>query len=487
MKAKGIRAGAVIALVALAALTACDDDPNSPQERLTLTACPTGAQDVNSPVTLDFSVPLLPSSVAAGNVVVTDALTGLEIPGSLSVDPSAPNRVRFTPSSPFRFSQDVRIRIQRLLSAGTRSEVPVTVCELTTQPPPITELFWRALPSAGGLRLNGVSLAAKDTGYALSQLGVLFARDSSGDFTVRYQQPYFSAGFDVDFVSRNHGFMAMQDFRTNQSLLLETNDAGVTFDSIGVVPSYIARRIAFRQVGTPATIFGLVGGGNTGITLIYKWRPESRTLTQQLSSTSSGYPNDLAIATNDTTRAVAVTNGIRVGSFVKYGRVYVSLDGGSSWTEVAGMQASDSTLTYFGAAMRGNGEVWVSGGNGYLARLTPTGPGTYSVARVSLPGLTSFNAADPFALLLTDVEFARDNDQIGWVIGAQQVGVENGQPRYQGVIYRTRDGGGSWTRQGVFGANNYGAEFPRLNRLSVLSSTAVWIAGDGGTVLSYQP
>lgn len=487
MKANGIRAGAMFALAALAALAACDDDPNSPQERLTLNACPTGAQDVNAPITLDFSVPLLASTVAPGNVVVTDAATGLEIPGSLGVDPGTPNRVRFTPSSPFRYSQEVRVRVQNLLSADTHVEVPVTVCELTTEPPPITELFWRTLPNAGGLRLNGISLAAKDTGYALSQLGVLFARDSGGDFVVRYQRPYFSAGFDIDFVSRDHGFMTAQNFRTNQSLLLETTDAGVTFDSIGVIPGYIARRIAFRAVGTPAQTFGLVGGGNTGTTLIYKWRPESGQLTQQLNSTSSGYPNDLSIATGDTSRAVAVTNGIRVGTFVRYGRVYVSLDGGNTWTEVAGMQADDQTLTYFGAAMRSNGEVWVAGGNGYLARLTPTGPGTYTVARVSLPGLTSFNPADPFALLLTDIEFARDNDQIGWVIGAQQIGLENGQPRYQGVIYVTRDGGGSWTRQGVLGANNYGAEFPRLNRLSVLSSTAVWIAGDGGAVLSYQP
>jgi photosystem II stability/assembly factor-like uncharacterized protein len=90
-------------------------------------------------------------------------------------------------------------------------------------------------------------------------------------------------------------------------------------------------------------------------------------------------------------------------------------------------------------------------------------------------------------LILTDVQFARDNDQRGWVIGAQLIGELGGVPRYQGLIYETRDGGATWTRQGVQGADNYGAGFARLNRIEVFSSSAVWLIGDGGTVLSYEP
>jgi photosystem II stability/assembly factor-like uncharacterized protein len=60
-------------------------------------------------------------------------------------------------------------------------------------------------------------------------------------------------------------------------------------------------------------------------------------------------------------------------------------------------------------------------------------------------------------------------------------------PRYQGLIFETRDGGTTWTRQGVAGAENYGAEFARLNRIEVFSSSEVWLIGDGGTVLSYEP
>jgi photosystem II stability/assembly factor-like uncharacterized protein len=97
------------------------------------------------------------------------------------------------------------------------------------------------------------------------------------------------------------------------------------------------------------------------------------------------------------------------------------------------------------------------------------------------------DGTNPNALLFTDVQFAPDNDLNGWAIGAVQIGIIGGVPRYQGLIYMTRDGGATWHRQGVRGADQFGAEFPRLNRLSVLSSTSVWIVGDGGTVLEYSP
>lgn len=485
MNAFRIGAGALIALAVGTALAACDKDPSRPSERLQLNGCPSGAQDVNAPITLDFSVPLLATSVAAGNVVVTDAITGIEIPGTLASEGS---QVRFTPSSPFRFSQRVRIRIQNLLSQATMSQVPVTLCELTTVPPPITELSWRSLPHAGGLILRSADLTALDTGYVVSQLGVLFKRAGQGDFVVQYQNPIYNAAFATSFVSSLHGYLAVQNARTNVSYVLESKDGGVTFDSIFGVPKYTIQRLHFRQIGTgaSATTFGVAGGGNTGLTLLFKYHPASGTFTEQDSTTASGYTNDVDFAPGDTSKGVAVTNGIRVGSFVKYGHVYVTTDGGSSWSDVANMVATDSVLTYFAAAVRNNGDIYVGGGDGFFARLTPGGGG-YTVTRLLPNALASLNPADPFALIFTDVEFAPDNDAIGWLIGAQQIGVENGAPRYQGVIFMTRDGGATWTRQGVLDAPNYGAEFPRLNRLSVLSSTAAWIAGDGGTVLSYQP
>jgi photosystem II stability/assembly factor-like uncharacterized protein len=72
------------------------------------------------------------------------------------------------------------------------------------------------------------------------------------------------------------------------------------------------------------------------------------------------------------------------------------------------------------------------------------------------------------------------------------VGIVAGQPRYQGIIFETKDGGNSWTRQGVLGAANFGADFGRLNHIIVKPGSAatpplVWIVGDAGTVLTYRP
>ena len=85
------------------------------------------------------------------------------------------------------------------------------------------------------------------------------------------------------------------------------------------------------------------------------------------------------------------------------------------------------------------------------------------------------------------MEFAPDNDLRGWLIGARQTGVVNGIPQFEGLIFQTTDGGATWVRQGVRGAPNFGETFPRLNRISVFDQNHVWIVGDGGTVLQYQP
>jgi hypothetical protein len=146
-------------------------------------------------------------------------------------------------------------------------------------------------------------------------------------------------------------------------------------------------------------------------------------------------------------------------------------------------------VRYFGVAKRANGEIFATGGNGFVSRITvPGGGGAPTITTVVPAPLVSPDTANALAFIYTDIQFAPDNDQVGWLIGAIQTGVDQtGAPRYQGLIFETRNGGTSWVRQGVKEAGNYGADFPRLNRLSVFSSTKVLIVGDGGTVLLYEP
>lgn len=469
----------------LVGLAACDNVATRPLDQLKLTACPTGTQDVNAPISLSFSTALLPSSVSLGNIVVSDAATGVEIPGAVVLDANGTG-VRFTPSAPLPFGHRLRIRIQNLLSANTRTQIPVTLCELTTAPPPITDTAWVFLPHAGGDILDGVSVLSPDSGYVMNQLGVLYRHDGTGDFQVVDHSPYLFAGFDVSFVSPNIGFAAWQNFRTRQSWIMETRDGGLTFDSLATVNLWITQRLYFRPTTDTTKLFGVIGGGNTANALFFKWHPESHTLTSFQNSTT-GYPNDIDFAANDTTLGAAVTNGIRVGSFDERGKVFTSSDGGATWTEVPNMTATSTTQTYFGVAVRGNGDIYVAGGSGYFARLTPSGGGNYTVTPLLVGAVANPDTTNPLALYFSDVQFSPTNDQDGWVIGAQETGVVDGIPSYRGLIFVTHDGGQTWVREGVRTAANYGAEFPRLNRLSVASSTAAWAVGDGGTVLKFQP
>jgi photosystem II stability/assembly factor-like uncharacterized protein len=173
----------------------------------------------------------------------------------------------------------------------------------------------------------------------------------------------------------------------------------------------------------------------------------------------------------------------------------VTYNGGATWDSVPGSRAATTTVNYSGVAIRANGsEIFVAGGGGTLRRFNKTGALAYTITEYPLSafGVTNPDVTNPDALIFTDVEFSPADQQKGWLIGARLEGFVNGAPRYSGLIFETRDGGRTWTRQGVKDADNFGAEFPRLNRISVLSSliggkTVAFIAGQDGTVLRYAP
>lgn len=463
--------------------TACDRDPTQPAVNLALTACPSGALPVNAPITLAFTADLLPSAVTSANVVVTDAKTGFEIPGSVQLAAGNARQVVFTPSSTLPFDASLRIRVQNLLSTQGGAGVPVTVCEIRTELPPIRELFWQTLPSASGSTLSGVSLVEPTYAYVTAISNTLFRYADTASATAIAFPPYYAAANDVSFVTRDHGFVAVSQTRARSSYILETTDGGATFDSVGAVSISGINRVYFRPIPDASQPFGVAAGGQTfSPALFMKYQPSTRSFVT-VSYSNAGGVSDVDFA-RDTLKGAAATLGVGIGSRAVRGAVFVSSDGGTNWQEVPGARASDSVITYRGVAVKSTGEIFVVGGNGYVARITPSGSGSYSVTRVMLP-LVNPNPANPFAFLLSDVQFAPMNDQVGWIVGAIQSGVVNGVPRFEGVIFMTRDGGTTWTRQGIKDAANYGAEFPRLSRIDVLSETSAWAVGDAGTVIRY--
>lgn len=462
-------------------LAACDKDPSAPEVAFALAACPAGDLPVNSPINLDFTSSILPSTISAGNIVVTDATTGIEIPGSLSLASNG-SRVVFTPSSPLPFGTILGIRIQNLLSSTGNVPLSVSVCNVRTAAPPIAEVVWDRLDSPTGTQLVGASLVGPDSGWVASFAIPLYRRVGQG-WEPRFKQPYFSATYDLAFVSMVHGFGAHFDTRNLRSVITETRD-GINFDTVFTVGGQDFRRLRVDSVNSNGRLFGVGGGGSAFNAAFFKLNPGGGfTTTSSFGVTAS--VADIDFAKNDTTHLVAVSSGTRFVTGETYpGRLYTSTDGGRSWSQVPNASAdSQHVVTYGGVARRQNGDVFVSGGNGYLARFVGgVGPGN----RINL-GVASRDTTDYTALVYNDVQFAPDNDQVGWVVGAQLTGVQNGVPQFRGLIFTTRDGGTTWIRQGVRGANQFGAEFPALNRLSVYSATKAWAVGDGGTVISVNP
>lgn len=464
---------------------ACDDDPTRIDPDFALVACPAGALNVNAPITLGFTQAVLPSTVQGGNVVVTDVETGIEVPGSVELNETGDGRqITFVPADPLPFQRNLRIRVQNLLTAAGNVPIGVTVCEVTTQLPPITELFWQRVPTATGNRLLGASQYEPNRGYVASAGGPIFRR-STGDFVVALHDPHFSSAQDVSFVSADHGFSTHIDIRAGQFRIVETEDAGASFITILGTPFSINRIWFDSIVGSP-NIFGVAGGGTAVNASFFKYEPTTPGFTRE-DHPGTANVQDIDFRTG-LAEGVAVSAGVTLPFVTNVGMLFVTSDSGRSWSMVAGSEADPDTRFYRGVGERDNGEVFVTGGNGTVVRFDPAGGGAYTRVAVTVDAsLTTIDPTDPSALSFTDVQFSPDDDLLGWVIGQQLIGVERGVPQFRGLIYVTRDGGRTWIRQGVQGAEELGASFAALHRIDAISSTAVWIVGDGGIVLTYVP
>lgn len=481
---------ALAALVAVG-LTACDKDPSGPAPAaFSLAACPTGNLPANAPITLNFTRPVSPATLSGANVIVTNATTGFEIPGGLSLAGNG-QQVVFTPSAPLPFGQTLSIRVQNLLSVDGTTPLGVRVCNVLTEAAPITQVFWNQLPRATGGLLTGASMYMPDSGWVAANQVPLYRR--VGDrWEVRFNQPYFAASYDVDFISARHGWGSHFDTRNSRGVITQSINGGLSFDTVFTISGQLITRLRADSAST-GRLFGIGGGGSFAQATFYKLNPSNGTWrTVQTFSNgfgASGFSSvsDIDYVAKDTNNVVATSRGVRInGSTVIFipGRVYQSTNAGESWSEIAGTAAdSGKVVSYEGVARRSNGDIYVVGGNGFLGRIAN---GTTTLTRINL-GVPTRDSTDYQALIYYDVQFAPDNDKIGWVVGSYVTQVQNGEPRRIGLIFGTTDGGATWVRQGVRGADAYGATFPALQRIEAYSATSAWAVGEGGVVLSFHP
>jgi photosystem II stability/assembly factor-like uncharacterized protein len=469
-----LRFAGLTGVTLLTLLAACDKDPNVAPLVFQVT-CPTGTLDVNAPILLNFSQAVNSSSVSLASIVVTDS-TGLPVPGSVNL--SNGTTVQFVPSAPLPFGAHLRLRVQNVLAENDNTPLPLTVCALTTQAPSL-QPAWSVLPQPTGASLLGASLITVDTGYVASSLVPIFRGTATG-FDPVFNLPYYSQAFDVSFATTQHGFASHFNTRTLRGVINETLNGGQTWDTLFSTGTTIQRLFTNRIKAASDTLFLVAGGGRSNLAVFHKYTPAARSFAST-QFTGTGAVADIDFAATDTVNGVAATNGAVAANTV--GRVFTSANGGATWAELAGFGAPTRVVTYFGAARRASGDLFITGGNGYAIRIHPSG----AVDTLVKGAVSSIDSTRFAALIYTDVEFAPDNDQKGWLIGARQTGVVNGVPKFEGLIFQTTDGGGTWVRQGVRGAPNVGETFPRLNRISIFDQNHVWIVGDGGTVLQYQP
>jgi len=482
-----ILSASLVALTTATVLLSACESSSQPQVDFKLTGCPTGQQAVNGNIVLTFTAPVGATTVNNGDIVVTNAATGFEIPGTLSLSADGLT-ITFRPSDQLPFQTKLRVRVQNLLTADKSTPFPgVTLCEITTVPPPITQLLFVHLPGVTGASVRGGSMYVADSGYVIASTVPVFRRTVGGWEDI-FETPYFSSGNDVAFVSRNHGFTAHQQARLVRGAILETTNAGQSFDTVFFLQNNSVNRLFFRRRGTTdQQPFGVVGGGSTGNARFLKYRPQTGAFESVGNFLNTSNVTDIDFPPADTTKGIAVSGGTLFsdGSLIP-GRVWQTTNGGGSWSEVAGGVTNSIAVNWAGVAIRTAGDIFVTGGGGYILHGVPSGGG-YTFTRILQNAVPNPDSTNFQALQYNDVQFAPDNQQLGWIVGAQLISGTGLPPRFQGLIFQTTDGGATWVRTGVIGADSFGAEFPRLLRIVAFSAKSVWLLGDGGTVLSFQP
>ena len=483
-----ISSASLVALATATVLLSACESSSQPRLDFKLSGCPTGQQAVNGNIVLPFTQSVAGTTVNDGDIVVTNAATGLQIPGTLTLSADG-KTITFRPSDQLPFQTKLRIRVQNLLTADKSTPLnDVILCEITTVPPPITQLLFKHLEGVTGAQVRGGSMYKADSGYVIASTVPVFRRIITGWEDI-FENPYLSSGNDVAFVSRNHGFTAHQQARLVRGAILETVNAGQTFDTVFFLQNNSVNRLFFRQRGNTDTLpFGVAGGGSTGNARFLKYRPQTHTFESVGNFFTTSNVTDIDFPPADTTHGIATSGGTLFsdGSLIP-GRVWQTTNAGVSWTEVAGGVTPNIAVNWAGVAIRAAGDIFVTGGSGYVLHGTPSGGG-FTFTRILQNAVPNPDSTNFQALQYNDVEFAPDNQQLGWIVGAQLIpGVIGEPPRFQGLIFQTTDGGNTWVRTGVIGADSFGAEFPRLLRIVVFSAKSVWLLGDGGTVLSYQP
>ena len=137
------------------------------------------------------------------------------------------------------------------------------------------------------------------------------------------------------------------------------------------------------------------------------------------------------------------------------GTILTTADAGATWSS----QASGTRVTLYAVDVAGAARGWAVGDHGTVAHTTDAGL-TWSAMTIG---------ADD----LRDVSFV--SATVGWALGFRWL--EDPDDNYASVLYRTIDGGATWSVQRIWDAQ-------QLRAIGFADASTGWAVGDGGRILS---
>lgn len=447
-------------VLALGALSACENDPSSPDLVLNAPV----VQNANiiglqEPIRVVFDEPVDPqTALDPENFIVINQCTGLRVPGALRL---AGDTLIFSPSAALPFLTPIAVRVQNILTAsGAAMKVPLTFT-LRTRAPEVSDVSWQTLNSPTNDPGTGINFVNRDVGYLTTIAGSVFRTVDGGQtFAARFKDANINNTRDIRAVSLDTAYMiGSPNLGTGSfAAFFRTTDSARTFTRLYTEGG--AQFRALRVFEPPGRKPVMLAFGNSGRLAV--WRMDEQTgVTTRFGPVPFSVLTDIAIGNGgdlapNGVRAIAVGLGPRTGGGFS-GVIFSSIDSGKTFTRFTGLPRAFPQ--FLGATFVNNDEAFVMGDTSTVLRVNlASGVVTVLGAANGIPQTerdTTSNVTTRY--YFRRAAFAPNNPQLGWMTGY----LERGNFK-RGVILQTRNGGALWTRQAVRGTPDNGLGFPPL-------------------------
>jgi photosystem II stability/assembly factor-like uncharacterized protein len=331
-------------------------------------------------------------------------------------------------------------------------------------------LRWRPPNGSCDSPIVGISFPSRDVGYILLADGEVYRTDDGGEtwralsvVTLVEREGGFGPAGDVLFTDRDTGVVATADG------IYRTTDGGFSWALVHEAPlaNFSDLVSADAQIYAVCACDAVLKSSDGGIS----WQPQSYGGGQKVTATSIACADDRTCIVND--------DG--------HGRLLRTVDGGATWAPINGIAAlalafaspdravaagtGGSTLTSQNA-----GETWaplMTNATGGFTKLVPHSRGYALVLGRSGTLLQVFDGGRDWEVLnppspetLVDASFA--GDQVGVVLDSA------------GSVFRTEDGGMTWTQLDVGVTPPEAVLAPDGDRVLLVGPKGVRLSTDGG-------